>query len=123
MTDKKTKQTRRVNGQEEKIEKQKRWISREDGKQEDKMAVRDVKNEGITGLSDRIREQRKKMGITQGEMAKRNGGGIRTVNYYERGTRQPSYGIDSQFFYLYIGYRNLIPCECKIHFRGIVFCN
>ena len=91
VTDKKTKQTRRVNGQEEKIEKQKRWISREDGKQEDKMAAQDVKKEGINGLSDRIREQRKKMGITQGEMARRIGGGIRTVNDYERGTRQPSY--------------------------------
>ena len=51
-------------------------------RQEDKM---------VNGLSDRIREQRKKMGITQREMAQRIGGGIRTVNDYERGVRQPSY--------------------------------
>lgn len=31
------------------------------------------------------------MGMTQDELAKRIGGGIRTVNDYERGTRQPSY--------------------------------
>lgn len=52
------------------------------------MAEQDVM---IDGLSDRIREQRKKMGMTQDELAKRIGGGIRTVNDYERGTRQPSY--------------------------------
>lgn len=40
---------------------------------------------------DEKAEQRKKMGITQGELAKRIGGGIRTVNDYERGTGQPSY--------------------------------
>ena len=45
----------------------------------------------IEGLSDRIREQRKQMGITQGELAKRIGGGIKTINDYERGARQPSY--------------------------------
>ncbi|HCM91007.1 MAG TPA: transcriptional regulator [Lachnospiraceae bacterium] len=45
----------------------------------------------IDGLSDRIREQRKKMGITQGELADRIGGGLKTVNDYERGARQPSY--------------------------------
>ncbi len=52
------------------------------------MTGQDVK---IEGLSDRIREQRKQMGITQGELAKRIGGGIRTINDYERGARQPSY--------------------------------
>ena len=52
------------------------------------MAEQDVM---IDGLSDRIREQRKKMGITQGELADRIGGGLKTVNDYERGARQPSY--------------------------------
>ncbi len=45
----------------------------------------------IEGLSDRIREQRKRMGITQTELAKCIGGGVKTVNDYERGIRQPSY--------------------------------
>ncbi len=52
------------------------------------MAVKDIM---VDGLSDRIREQRRKLGITQSEMAKRIGGGTRTVNDYERGVRQPSY--------------------------------
>ncbi len=53
------------------------------------MAEQDVM---IKGLSDRIREQRKRIGITQGELAQKIGGGVKTVNDYERGTRQPSYG-------------------------------
>ena len=53
--------------------------------------VLDTQDVMVEGLSARIREQRKKMGITQGELAIRIGGGIRTVNDYERGTRQPSY--------------------------------
>ena len=45
----------------------------------------------VEGLSARIREQRKGMGISQRELAERIGGGIKTVNDYERGARQPSY--------------------------------
>ena len=52
------------------------------------MAAQDVM---VNGLSDRIREQRKKLGMTQSELAGRLGGGIRAVNDYERGVRQPSY--------------------------------
>ena len=58
-------------------------------------AIRDkrgIKDNDRTGCNDRrIREQRKQMGITQGELAKRIGGGIKTINDYERGARQPSY--------------------------------
>ena len=52
------------------------------------MPVQDVM---IEGLSLRIREQRKKKGMTQSQLADMIGGGLRTVNDYERGTRQPSY--------------------------------
>ena len=50
-----------------------------------------AKDTVVEGLSDRIREQRIRMGITQGEMARRIGGRIRAVNDYESGVRQPSY--------------------------------